>query len=211
MSAGRLIDGPRVVLKNLINPGVVMNRFQNLSLDDFRAALTRPQISSMQIIQAFLAFGVVLFAGVVVLMNISLGSPERELPQDFAVQTIWLMTVVHLVLAVIIYLAAPRIENLIYKQAKNNTATTATAIPLAVQALGVMRTARIVRLALYEGVALLGLVICYLAMTMNVLVAHPLYWVNAATAVIMIAYVISTFPNAERLTTIFHEKLRQAS
>lgn len=188
-----------------------MNRFQNLSLDDFRAALTPQQMSGMQIIQAFLAFGVVLFAGVVILMYVSLGSPERELPQDFAVQTIWLMTVVHLVLAIVIYLAAPRIENFIYNQAKNNSAASAATIPLAAQALGVIRTARIVRLALYEGVALLGLVICYLAVTMNVIAAHPVYWVNAATAAIMVGFVVSTFPNAERLTTIFHEKLRQAS
>lgn len=185
-----------------------MNRFQNVGLDEFRAALARPQISGMQIIQAFLAFGVVLFAGVVVLMHISLGSPERELPQDFAVQTIRLMTVVHLVLAIVIYLVAPRIENLIYKQAKNNSAASTTTVSLAGQALGVIRTARIVRLALYEGVALLGLVICYLAMTMNVMAAHPVYWANAATAAIMIGYAVLTFPNPERLTTIFNEKLR---
>lgn len=185
-----------------------MNRFQNLSLDDFRAALTPSQISGMQIIQAFLAFGVVLFAGVVVLMYLSLGSPERDLPQDFAVQTIGLMTVVHLVLAIVIYLVAPRIENIIYKQAKNNSDARTTTIALAGQALGVIRTARIVRLALYEGVALLGLVICYLAMTMNVMVAHPVYWVNAATAAIMAGYVVLTFPNPERLTAIFNEKLR---
>lgn len=183
-----------------------MNRFQNLSIDDFRAALQPDVVKSMQIIQSALALGVVLFGSIVAILYFSAGLLEPAEPQESEVQLVGLLTVASFALAIIVYSVAPLMEKRVLQQVKNDSSE----ISLTLQALNAIRSARLVRLAMYESAALLGLVTCFLAVGNRVIFTHPIYWINVVPAAILATYAAATFPNQERLVNTFREKLRDA-
>ena len=71
--------------------------------------------------------------------------------------------------------------------------------------LGQIRSAEIVRMAMYEGVAMLGLVTCLIAITNGVLYDHPIYWLNLVTSLAMVGFAALNFPNSDRLEQTFRE------
>lgn len=62
-----------------------------------------------------------------------------------------------------------------------------------------VQTAFIVRLALRDGAAFLGLVACMLAGMKGVLKAYPAYWVNAAPAALFLFFLSVSWPSREGL------------
>lgn len=64
---------------------------------------------------------------------------------------------------------------------------------------GMVQTAYIVRLALREGAALLGMIVCLLAAMKGVLKAYPAYWVNAAPAALFLFFLAVNWPSREGL------------
>ena len=70
-----------------------------------------------------------------------------------------------------------------------------------------MRQAEIVRLALWEGPATLGLVVCFLGALSGDLAAQPLYWLNASTAALFLWNAWSLFPTVERLRGLIRGRL----
>lgn len=70
-----------------------------------------------------------------------------------------------------------------------------------------VQTAYILRLALREGGALLGLVVCFLACGNGVLRAYPAYWVNAAPAVLFLFFVYVRWPTLENLRAQVREAM----
>ncbi|MBX2992483.1 MAG: hypothetical protein KF749_15125 [Bacteroidetes bacterium] len=68
-----------------------------------------------------------------------------------------------------------------------------------------VRTAQIVRLALYEGAAFMGLVVCMLAAMNGTLHVHPIYWWNVASTAILAGLIVLTFPTRTKIIQIFHD------
>ncbi|MDX6769609.1 MAG: hypothetical protein SF051_08765 [Elusimicrobiota bacterium] len=62
-----------------------------------------------------------------------------------------------------------------------------------------VRSAFIVRLALREGTALLGLVVLVVGALNGVLAAFPAYWVNAAPAALFLFFVWARWPSLDNL------------
>lgn len=81
---------------------------------------------------------------------------------------------------------------------------------LASIALGLLRSAIILRLASFEGAAFFGITVCILAMMNGVLDAEPAYWLNLGSLVIFAAFAVQTFPTKERLTAWFEEMLARS-
>jgi hypothetical protein len=72
-----------------------------------------------------------------------------------------------------------------------------------------LRQATIVRLALFEAPALLGGVVCLLAVQMRVAGAAPWVWVNAASTLLLVGLVVGTFPSRERVERTLRDAARE--
>ena len=64
-----------------------------------------------------------------------------------------------------------------------------------------LRGAAILRLAMLEGCALFGVVICLLGVVLEAATQHPWIWANAASAALFLIFAVLTFPTAERLAS----------
>ena len=62
-----------------------------------------------------------------------------------------------------------------------------------------LRAATIVRLALFEGCALFGTVICLLGVVLGAVAERPWIWGNAASTALFVGFTAATFPTAKRL------------
>lgn len=76
------------------------------------------------------------------------------------------------------------------------------------QPMSRLRSATIVRLALFEGVALFGAVICFLALQLGVARDLPLVWLNAVSTFVLLFLVVVTFPTRERVIRTLREHRR---
>jgi hypothetical protein len=65
--------------------------------------------------------------------------------------------------------------------------------------LGRLRVATVLRLALVELPAFLGLVICVIAGIRGLLGHEPAYWLNLASAVFFLGFAVLTFPSRARM------------
>ena len=79
---------------------------------------------------------------------------------------------------------------------------------LALVAAGHLRSAVIVRLALLEGVAFLGIAVCVVGITRGILDAEPLYYLNLGSLLVLLIYGLMTFPTKERILSWFEERFR---
>lgn len=62
-----------------------------------------------------------------------------------------------------------------------------------------VQTAWIVRAAVREGAAMLGVVVCLLAALKGVLQAFPAYWVNLVPAALFLGFLATRWPSLENL------------
>ncbi|GIV61884.1 MAG: hypothetical protein KatS3mg044_0750 [Rhodothermaceae bacterium] len=163
-----------------------------LTPDTFRRVLTPANVRTLQVIESALAAGVTLFAVVIFFLYLT----RSAVPGDAAdVQLIRMLTYGHLLVAVGVYTVVGRV----YAMMLGGTGAPATAE----EAWNRLRTAGIVRLALLEGVALFGLVVCLLAVIAGVMARHPGYWINLISAVGMVGFVALHFPTTDRLEQTF--------
>ncbi|MBC8044307.1 MAG: hypothetical protein IAF08_12790 [Rhizobacter sp.] len=150
------------------------------------------RVRQLQIIQAAMGLGVVIFAIVV----FSMGSVLVGAPDEPDTEVIDILTVAHLATAISGYAAAAFLFNAQLSRWNGAPETF----------FDVFQTATIVRLALMEGAALFGLVVYLLAGQAGIENTSRTYFVNAASVVIFIGFVILTFPTPERIEAVYNEK-----
>lgn len=75
------------------------------------------------------------------------------------------------------------------------------------EALSRLRTASIIRLAMFEGVAFFGLVVCLLCAMSGVLHVQPLLWLNGLSVLVLIGLVALTFPTKERIISFLRKQI----
>ena len=168
-------------------------------------------VRGLQIISAAFAFGVVSFAGIVGLLSVI---TEQDPAEDAGI--IGLLSLVHLAMALSLWPLAfflharmlsagassatpngPGPDDAPTRHARSGNARGAR--------LGAIRGATLIRLAMLEGAALFGLVICLLGTLEGVLRTEPKYWLNALSAVLFLAFVVATFPTRERVESQLEE------
>ena len=174
----------------------------------FETALTPSQVTIAQIITGALLMGVLMFALVVFYMYEQAvpGSPGAA-----EIDTIRTMTFVHLFFLVVNvgvgWFLAQRIFSPQSVAAAVGTEDTAA---LSARLVMQQRSAMIIRLAVMEGAAFFGLVICLLGSMNGVLRVMPEYWINLLSPFLLVAYGIATFPSRERLVSWFEERFLTA-
>lgn len=146
-------------------------------------------------------------------MYFTIDVPADAPPPDTSV--VQIMSLVHLILAGSLLLTASVVYNLQFSPERLEQALTQDS-PTGAQeppqrCIGLIRTAMIIRLALYEGIALFGLVACLLAVVENVVQVYPVYWLNLLSALFVLGYVVMTLPTKSRITRVFVDKIKKGN
>ncbi|MCP4548794.1 MAG: hypothetical protein GY835_20230 [bacterium] len=185
-----------------------------MTIEEYRAAdiatqLKDGDVNALRIIYLSLATGVLLFLGVAVFLSWQ-GRNESVPPPDSPLIPLSLITVAMLLVCWVsafwVFDAGFRpgkLGNRLRLSAEINSRGTAE------PSVTFLRGALLVRLAMLEAPALLGLVNIIRWITDGALRAQPLYWLNALPALLFIAFVIMTFPTRESLVELYRGRFRQ--
>jgi F0F1-type ATP synthase membrane subunit c/vacuolar-type H+-ATPase subunit K len=170
----------------------------------FEAALTPAQVMTSQMVQGAMMMGVVVFTIVVAFLYAQ--APFVE-PAETEAGTVRLLTIVHLgLLAVNAGVGFFLAQRVFSPAAMNEGAGLSDARAVAEKAVQQQRAAMIIRMALLEGSAFFGLVVCMIGTTSGVFHASPEYWINLLSPFMLVAFGIATFPTKERLVSWFEER-----
>ncbi|HOT46281.1 MAG TPA: hypothetical protein PLM53_16075 [Spirochaetota bacterium] len=183
---------------------------QKVSLTDIQNALTPNYIRVSQIIYFSIIMGVTVFFLIIVFMYMQ--GQGAEAVSEEAIEAVNRFSLIHaalftgaLFLSSFMYnrfLREDRIESMTGGMKPDDGASAACGY------LAVVRTAKIIQVAIIEAAVFFGLVTCFIAVTNRVLYQHPLYWANTLSYVIFIIFLIRDFPGKDRLMELFKGKLK---
>ena len=191
-----------------------MQSLAEVQLHNFQQALTPARLREMRTVYIALGAGVLVFGFVI--WNISTVATGRA-PAEDTLRMMMILSIVHAVFALSVYAVSNFIYNLQFRPSRlERSAQEGVYDPRsrrvledpAVNSLMIIRVAAIIRLALLEGVAFFGLAICMMGVKNGVMEIQPAYWLNALSAVVMLAFVAATFPTRERVEEIFRRKIQ---
>jgi len=178
-----------------------MNSYQQLSEHEFERFLTPEVVRVFQIIHSALLGGATMFAFVVLLLHAQHIDNE---PVDAEVVTI--MSIVNALFAVGAFgISHILFERMFNNQQQNNSISSTNS--LYEQSLATIRAAMIVRMAILEGAAFFGLVVCLIAVTGGVTQQEPAYLFNLASYFLFMLVGINTFPTKNALLDIFRKNI----
>jgi hypothetical protein len=168
---------------------------------DLESVITPEYLRITRILHAALVSGPALFGAGLLAFFFSAGQPLT--PDLRAVQTMDRLSVAHVGFTIVAYLLAP----LLFGRTMNRTRLdpgqeNSTPNGLALQALMLLRTAIIVRLAVLQGAAFFGLAVCMIGVTGGVLYAAPMLWLNLGSTALLIVFGVLTFPTRDGLLDI---------
>ena len=125
-------------------------------------------------------------------------TPEGFSKQDMSLMNV--LSVAHAVFTVVTATTAFYLSSLQLRPEriteKSNFQTSEEA---ALFAVGLYRTSSIIIMAPIEGASFFGAVICLIGIQNGTLEFYPMYWLNAASSVLLILIGIMTFPTRERV------------
>jgi hypothetical protein len=170
---------------------------------EFRQSLGAGSVRSLAIVQGALGAGIFLFAVIVLGISAAFSTRASEPPPGSAL-LMQILTLAHLAVAAVLYPLAHVLFGRILSGERLRKA--AQGGPGGV--LSLMRTAILVRLAMYEWVAFIGLTVCLVGAIQGILEVQPVYWVNGVSAAVMLLFVVRTFPTKERLVVLYEERFR---
>lgn len=174
---------------------VLMRREGVATLQDVYHAMTPAIVKSYQVFYFANAIGVLVFFFVVLFLFLQSFSNPSIQTDPSAEEYVMMLTMLHLTVLVIAYLAATFVYRKILARAFSSEQRSVSAEAV----LSSMRLAGIVRLAVMEWAAFFGLVVLVVATQQWVLQGAPEYWINLISTVIMFGFVFLTFPTRSRL------------
>lgn len=163
---------------------------------DLDGLVTRSDLLTLQVLHVALPLGAITFAVVIGAMA-ALGfdgqggewtSGDASTPEE-AVSLLRTLSLAHLVLAVGLALLLPKVLPRHRSGAEEHPRV----------ALGRVRASYIIRLIVLEGAAMFGLTVCLVGVVRGVMVEHPVYWLNVASSLVLLAASVLAFPSRERV------------
>jgi len=161
-----------------------------------REAVNDPLVRGLRILQLALMAGALLFAGSVFLMMTLRGDETPGVPQGSLMR---MLTAANLAWMVVAHAAGAWLFRRRMEAAPPDDAS---------GAVGALREAWIVRLALAEGSALFGSAACMMAVLGGTLPAQPVWWVNLVPVAVFTAFGAVTLPDRDRLLAVLSERPR---
>ncbi len=194
-----------------------MSSFADISESEFHAAIESDgTLRALQILQTAFTMGFLLFAVVVVGLHASGSLKQGDMapvaPDDpDRLDILPILTLVHAAVAISCWTLAFASFGAMIGPAR---LARAIAEPMilpgpsgartivegpAHKCIALLRGAILVRLALIEGPALFGAVICLLGAIDGSIDEQPLYWLNLLSGAVLVLFAIATFPTRDRL------------
>jgi hypothetical protein len=183
---------------------------KKVPLTDIQLSLTPDIVRTFQIIYIAIISGATIFFFMVIFMYMT-GTPSKGV-QNLDQETITNFSIIHAVL----FISCLVISNYIYNQVllepkvesmlKNMRSIDASTI--AGSYIGIIRTAKIIRVAIIEAPVFFGLVTCFMAVTNNIIQEHSYYWLNVLSYFIFVYLLAKDFPTKDKLLGIFKTQLK---
>jgi hypothetical protein len=174
-----------------------MTIVNNLSRIHLEQALTAEQLRVIVIIRTALMLGISLFYFVIILLY------SMFIPGAFSTQDKSLMTVLSIAHAVFTLVATAMAFYLSSLQLRPERLIERSEIKTpeeaALYAVGLYRASSLLLMTPIEGASFFGAVICMIGVQNGTIEFYPMYWLNAASAVLLILAGIMTFPTRERV------------
>jgi len=168
--------------------------FNRLHLEQ---ALTAKQLRVIVTIRIALMLGILIYYFVVLLLYFMFH------PDGFSTQAVSLMDVLsaaHAVFTLAAVAAAFYLSSLFLRPERlagqSNIQTPEAA---ALYAVGLYRASSIILMVPIEGASFFGAVICMIGVQNGTIEFYPMYWLNAASALLLLLAGIMTFPTRERV------------
>ena len=174
-----------------------------VTMPDVQEALTPFYIKTSQVFYLSLVGGVLVFF----VIDLWLYLQTSDLSLAANIELVRLLSFTHLFYALAGYPVSLYLFERLFtrKHVHGAPAMTPDGILIAI------RLASIVRLAIMEGIAFLGLVICFIGAQSGILHRFPEYWLNSLSSIILIGFVVFDFPTRERLERICRTRVFTAS
>jgi hypothetical protein len=175
---------------------------------DIDRALTDKDLRGMRIVHFTLAGSLLSFALVAVVLQLTSGGTGKEVESD----SLLILSGAHAFVALTCFGLSFALPMMMLKPAsieRMATQRSSRGIPSLDQPalyVSVIRAAWILRLALQEGPAMFGLVICVLGVTGGQMDEQPLYWLNSLTTVLFLITAVMTIPSRERVLDTFSSR-----
>jgi len=192
-----------------------MASLADVTLSEFKSALTPGAVRSGIIVQLTLAIGVIFFLFAVILINQNTVG-DKPVDRD----TIEILITIHAVLFVTAVYAghwlfnrrfSPEnlekayVRNFVDKRGRTLASTPPEKLVL------LIRTGYIMRAALLEGAAFFGLMTLLVAAQSGLLTTQPLLWLNAGSALYEMAFILFNLPTAGKQVTFFEERIQSVA
>ncbi len=183
---------------------------KKVPLPDIQVSLTPNVVRTFQIIYFAIISGATIFFFMIIFMFATV-APSKEI-QNLNQETITNFSIIHAML----FISCLAISDFIYRQLllepkvesmlKNMRSIEASTI--AASYIGIIRIAKIVRIAIIEVPVFFGLVTCFMAVINNILQENSYYWLNALSYFIFVYLLAKDFPTKDRLLQIFKTRLK---
>jgi hypothetical protein len=185
-----------------------MNPESRLTYSELRQHLTPENIKPIQIIQLSLASGLIIVGALVLLLYYQI-KPSQDHAVSGVLFLVRMLSLMHVMFAIPMYFLSPIIlKKMISKDRLSKiphgavSNTEPTEMTQSEKCLFMIRSAIIVRSAMYEGVAFFGLTILLLGAAKGILQSHTVYWVNAFSTIVALWLMLKTFPSREMILDI---------
>ncbi len=176
------------------------------SYEELLKIFSAEKLKPLRIITIALCLGIVFFFIVVmVLYSIKNENRSPELEPEMLNILLIILFITSFTVYSIVFLLGDKILSGIIKNAKISFAEIVK--PDSRSLLGIITSFTIVRLAMFEGSALFGLVILLLSVINNHLDSNPVYWLGSIPGLLMLFYAAIIFPTGERVAQLVQDKI----
>ena len=179
----------------------IMNSYQQLSEYEFERVLTPEVVRVFQIIQSALLGGATMFALVVLLLH-----SQHTANGSGDVEVVNILSIINALFAIGVFGISRMLFERMFADQQLNNSISSSAAPYE-QSLATIRAAIIIRMALLEGAAFFGLVVCMIAVTGGITQQEPIYLFNMASYLLFMLIGINTFPTKNALQDIFRKNI----
>jgi hypothetical protein len=168
-----------------------------LARTNLEQALTSEQLRVIAIVRIALMLGISFYYFVVLLL-FSMFNPDSFSKQDKSLMDV--LSVAHAVFTLVVTTIAFYLSSLQLRPERlTERSDIHTPEEAALYAVGLYRASSLLLMVPIEGASFFGAVICMIGVQNGTIEFYPMYWLNAASAVLLILVGIMTFPTRERV------------
>ncbi len=182
---------------------------------EFKNALDAASVRVSQII--FIGLGVETFIFILVIFVIFLKQHELTYNEEM-IQTIDILSLLNFLFVIssigigkVLYdrqFSEQNLKRAVSKEFKDNEGKILDLSPPK-KCIMIIRTASLVRLAIFEGAAFIGLAVTLQVVISGIGSFQQFYYLNALSILPLLGYIILNFPNAERIEEIFRTRIQK--